>query len=472
MKRFAAFILVCLFIMSMALTGCGKVIKKPISSTITPSISKDAGNKISPEATPTVDPEDKIINIYSFTDEVYKCTNKFKELHPDFSYEFKSFCWAGTDGDYQTGLDQALAAGGADAPDIYCAEATFALKYTKGDMYQYAAPYKELGIDIDNLLKEADIAQYSVEIGTNPNGDIIGLDYKSNGGAFIYRRSIAKDVWNTDDPATIKDKIGPGLDKFFAAADELKAKGYGIVSGEGDIWHAVENSAKVGWLVNGKLHIDPEREKFFDYAKKLKEKGYSNNTQDWQNPWYADMKGKGKKQIFGFFGPVWLINYVMTGYSGGEKVGEGTYGDWAVCVPPAGFSWGGTWILANKDTKKKAAVGNIIKWITLDSSDTGLQYYCANGTLNSDGIKDTVASATVMKKSNGKLDFLDGQNIFDVFIPADKLATGTNKTEFDESINNIWRDQVHEYTSGKKTKERAISDFKQIVKKNLGIDAE
>ncbi len=472
MKRLPAFILACLFIMSMTLTGCGKVAKNPISPTITPTSSKDEGNKISPVATPTIDPDDKIINIYSFTDEVYKCATKFKELHPDFPYELKSYCWAGTDGDYQTGLDQGIATGGEDIPDIYCAESAFVLKYTKGAMYQHAAPYKELGIDVDNLLKEADIAQYSVDIGTNPDGKLIGLGYQSNGGAFIYRRSIARDVWNTDDPTVIKDKIGPGLDKFFVAAGELKAKGYGIVSGDGDLWHVVENSAKVGWVVDGKLHIDPEREKFLDYAKKLKDKGYTNNTVDWLDPWYADMQGKGKKEIFGFFGPAWLINYVLIDRSGGEKVGEGTYGDWAVCEPPAGFSWGGTWILANKDTKKKTAVGDIIKWITLDSSDSGLQYYCANGAMNSDGVKDVVASATVMKKANGKLDFLGGQNMFDVFIPASKLATGTNMTEFDLSINNFWLKQVHEYVAGHKTKKQAISDFKKTVKKELGIDAE
>ena len=60
-----------------------------------------------------------------------------------------------------------------------------------------------------------------------------------------YRRSIAKDVWGTDDPKTVAEKIGAGTnswDTFFSAAAELKAKGYGIVSGDGDIWHAVENS--------------------------------------------------------------------------------------------------------------------------------------------------------------------------------------------------------------------------------------
>jgi hypothetical protein len=370
-------------------------------------------------------------------------------------------------------LDQALVSGGADAPDIYCAESAFVLKYTQGDAAQFAAPYKDLGIEVDKLLDEADIAQYTVDIGTNSNGELVGLGYQATGGAFIYRRSIAEDVWGTDDPAVIKDKVGPGWDKFFTAAEQLRKKGYGIVSGDGDIWHPIEGASEKGWVVDGKLYIDPDREKFLDMAMKLKENDYHNDTRDWTDAWFADMKDAGEKPIFGFFGPAWLINYVMAGNSGGSKPGEGTYGDWAVCEPPVGFFWGGTWVLGNKDSKVKDAVGEVIEWITLDSSNTGLQYYWANGTLyGPGGTKDTVASGTVMEKSDGRLDFLGGQNMFDVFVPAGKFATGKNKHQYDETINIYWRDQVREYTAGNKSRSEAIASFKQQVKDNLDIAVE
>lgn len=61
------------------------------------------------------------------------------------------------------------AAGGADAPDLYCAEAAFILKYAQGDAAKFAAPYADLGIDIDADIAAADIAQYSVDIGTRPD---------------------------------------------------------------------------------------------------------------------------------------------------------------------------------------------------------------------------------------------------------------------------------------------------------------
>lgn len=469
MKRFIAFFLSCTFLVSTVLTGCSS------SGTKDSSGSSSAGESSSKEVAKEVtdDPNVKVINLWSFTDEVPKMLEKYKELHPDFPYEIKSTIIATTEGAYQPALDQALASGGADAPDIFCAEGAFVLKYTQGDAAKYAAAYKDLGIDVDNLLKEAEIAQYTVDIGTNPDGELAGLGYQATGGAFIYRRSIAKDVWGTDDPATIKEKIGPGWDKFFAAAADLKAKGYGISSSDGDMWHAVENSSEKGWIVDGKLNIDPKREAFIDYSKKLMDNDYHNDTRDWNDAWFADMKDAGAKKIFGFFGPAWLINYVLAGNSGGTKPGEGTYGDWAVCESPVGFFWGGTWVLANKDTKVPSAVGDIIKWITLDSSETGLQYLWANGTLNGPGgTKDTVASATVMKKSDGALEFLGGQNMFDVFVPAGEYANGKNLTQYDETINTYWRDQVREYTAGNKTREEAIATFKQNVADNLDVIVE
>lgn len=447
---------------------------KPAETTAPASDSEKPADKDEEEEKPA-DGEKTTLNIYAFTDEVPGMVKKYCEMNPDFAakYEIKETIVPTTDGLYQPALDQALLGGGKDAPDMYAAEAAFVLKYTQGDMAKYAAAYDDLGIDTAAKIAEAEIAQYSVDIGTNGDGKVVGLGYQATGGAFIYRRSIAKDAFGTDDPATIKSEIGPGWDKFFEAAEKLKAKGYGIVSGDGDMWHAVENSSESGWVDGNKLVIDAKREAFLDQSMQLMENNYHNNTQDWQEGWFSDMKGEGEKGIFGFFGPAWLINYTMGDNCGDDKATaerEGTWGDWAVCEPPVGFFWGGTWVLGNKDSANKEAVGDIIEWITLDTSETGLQYMWANGTYNDAGTKDSVASNVVMKKSNGEIDFLAGQNMFDVFVPANEFANGKNLTQYDESINSLWRDQVRQYTSGQKSREDALKDFKQAVADELGLD--
>ena len=465
MKKLLALLLCLVMVVSMA--ACGAKTEAPAAPAETPA---EAPAEAPAETGKTV------LNIWSFTDEVPKMIDRFMELNPEFAekYETNVTIIATTDGLYQPALDQALIGGGAEAPDLYCAEAAFILKYAQGDMAQYAAPYADLGIDVDADIKAADIAQYSVDIGTRPDdGAVVALGYQATGGAFIYRRSIAIDTFGTDDPAVVAEKIGAGSgnwDKFYEAAAELKAKGYGIISGDGDLWHAVENSSDAGWIVDGELTIDPKREAFLDLSKELKDKGYHNDTQDWQDAWFADMKGEGPQGIFGFFGPAWLINYTLAPNCGGTAVGEGTYGDWAICPPPVGFFWGGTWLLANNDSPNKDAVGEIIHWITLNCTEEGLQYMWANGTtFGEGGTKDCVASGTVMAMSNGELDFLGGQNMFDVFVPANQYANGKCLTQYDETINSKWRDQVRQYTAGEKTYDEAIAAFKQDVADNLDV---
>lgn len=459
MKRFIALSLICLFVLSVMLSGCdAKGDNTKNNPSATPAKQKDLE--------PTKALEEKIIKVWSYTSELPSALKKFTALHPDFGYEIQTTDVSTEDAGFQTYLDLALAAGGSDAPDIYVVESSYAVKYTQGEASGYAAAYKDLGIDVDNLLKEASIAQYSIDLGTNPEGKLVGLSYQSTAGAFIYRRSIAKDVWGTDDPTTIKATIGPGWDQFLAVAADLKAKGYAICSSSDDIWQAVNNTTNQPWVIGDKLFIDPKREEFIDLAMKLKENDYLNNTQSWTDEWYNDMKDGGKKKVFGYFGPSWLINYVIIPNSGGTTVGEGTYGDWAVCESPVGFYLGGAWVLANKNTKVKDGVAEIIKWITLDTSETGLQYLLANGKLES-GVKDAAASATVMKKSDCKIDFLGGQNLFDAYIPAGENANGKNRTKYDESINSFWLDQVREYTDGKKSREQAIADFKKQAADNL-----
>ncbi|MCQ2505601.1 MAG: ABC transporter substrate-binding protein [Lachnospiraceae bacterium] len=420
--------------------------------------------------------EDKEIYVMSFTNEVTGMVEtyvKAKGLDKE-GWTVKTNIVATDGGAYQTALDEALKAGGKEVPDIYGAEAAFVLKYTQGDFADFAGTYDNLGIKTTEEIKAAEIAKYAYEIGTRPSdGKIVALPYQSTGGAFIYNRDVAIATWGTDDPAEVAKKIGGGSgnwDQFWKAAEELKAKGFGIVSGDGDIWHPLENGSAKGWLVNGKLHIDPSRESLLDVSKKLKDNNYHNETQDWQEGWFADMAEIGPKKVLGFFGPAWLINYTMNEHSGD------TAGRWGVTTSPVGFSWGGTWVVAGKNVadNKKAIVADIIRWITLDTTKEGLQYQWAMGTYNggTGETKDTVCSNVVLKMANGETGFVGGQNMFEYFIPANVNARGDNMTQYDEKINNIWRDKVRAYVAGDLTRDQAIAEFKAQVKTDLGFDAE
>lgn len=418
--------------------------------------------------------EDKTtINLWSFTDEIIGMFNKYLELHPEVAEKVElNTTMINNDGDaYVNAIDLALADG---TVDIYGAEAAYVFKYAQGDASEYAASYEELGIDVEKAIADAEIAPYTVEIGTRPaDGKVVALGYQATGGAFIYRRSIAQAVWGSDDPAVVAEKIGAGSgnwDAFFTAAEEVKNAGYKMVSGKGDVWNVLEKAAETGWVVDGKLNIDPVRESYLDIAKQLKDNDYMNDTSAWGEAWFADMTKSGN--VLGFYGPAWLVNYTL-----GPNSGEGdnsSAGDWAVCAPNVGFFWGGTWLLAGKgaiaDPVKAEIVKGFIEWVTLDTSDEGLQYLWANGLMNENGTKDTVASGVVMAKSNGETAFLGGQNMFDEFIPANAYASGKSMTQYDSTINGSWDAAVGQYASGELSREEAIEEFKLDLSGKLEIE--
>ncbi|MGI6623781.1 MAG: extracellular solute-binding protein [Acetivibrionales bacterium] len=412
---------------------------------------------------------ENVITVYCDNGEIVKFIKKFQELYPDFGYEIEIYTEYGFGDENPDRVHDLVNGRWGVIPDIYSVAREDIYKFTKGSDHKFAVPFEELGPDVDKLVKEAEIAQYMIDACTNPEGKLVALGYQSTAGAFIYRRSIAKKVWGTDDPSVISGKIGPGWDKFMKAAAELKAKGYSICSGVLDIWKPIEMSSEQGWFRDGQLVIDPAREEFLDYAREMFEKGYTNNNNEawWTEEWLGGIRGEGEKEILGYFGPYWFSNFTMLYYCGGDRPGEGTYGDWAVCDPPAGFWNSGSVVMVNKNTKHRDAVAEIIRWLTLDASETGCQYLIARGELfNGDSFP---ASAAVMKKLSRKSDFLGGQDVFEACLSAVQHANRASLTEYDETINNIWLEEAEAYAEGRKTREQAIADFKQRVAEQLGL---
>ncbi len=429
------------------------------------------------------EPEEKVIRVMDYTDELLTLVQTYLDMHPELGYtvEMAYPHWATANYVYDEFLEDMLTGEYEVTPDIYALEAADVGTFIKGSMASYASTYDELGIPTDQMIQESRIAPYAVEVGTRPSdGAVVALPYTSDAGGFIYRRSIAKEVWGTDDPAVIQEKIGGGTgswEAFWTVAEELKQKGYAIVSGDGDLWYAMRNDMDAGWIVDDELYLSPEREAFLDVSKRLTDNGYSNGTVEWTDAWFADMSGLGEKEVFGFFGPAWFVSYTLTDSCGDSLLTEeyetGTYGDWAVCNAPVGFYQGGKWVAASKNVvkmEKKAVVADIIKWITLEYDENSLQYQSANGTFEPYlGAKQAVVSGKVMEIADGCADVVGGQNMFEYYKIANNQEMEVHITEYDSVIDLLWRNAVREYAQGKKSREEAIAGFKAAVKEKVDI---
>jgi hypothetical protein len=397
------------------------------------------------------------INLWSYSSEVFNFVSNYMRIHPEFSDKYKVVCYLYDSMTYQSMLNILLRKGGTDAPDIYVVECAFASDYTQGSMSEYAATYKELGIDVDAKIKDADIQQYIVDVGTR-NGEVVGLTYDNSAGLMIYNYAIAKKVFGTGDPDKIEEIFGAGsgnLDKFMEASAKLKSKGYSVVSGPSEVWNMCDSSATTPWVVNGDVNLAPERENYLDVGKQLVSNGWTPNSKNWTQEWYNDMSGN---KVFAYFEPAWFVNYTMQDHA--------KSGNWRVCTPPIGFYSGGNWILARKGTSQKEGVAELIEWMTLDTSKQGLQYSLASQK----GYVTPVSSNAVMSSLKGTLKFLNNQDMFPVIINSGKCVKVSSVQKYDYTISSIFNEYASKYFDGEyDDKQRVVSSFKSAVKDRINI---
>ena len=234
---------------------------------------------------------------------------------------------------YQNNLDENLLKQEEKAADekidLFLIEADYALKYVGTD---FAMPIADLGITEDELAN-----QYGYT-----------------------KDDVAKEVFGSDEPADIQAKFSD-WDAFVASAKELKDKGYQVVSSVNDTYRVYSNNVTSPWVVDGKINLDANIKKWVDDSKALVDAGYAGTHDLWSDDWSKGFYPEGK--VFAYFGPAWLIDFVMAADTEGSIAHAG---GWAATEGPQGFNWGGTWICAAAGTDNQELVADIMRKLTCD----------------------------------------------------------------------------------------------------------
>ena len=355
-KRFLS-LLLCTVMTTLALTGCGG--------------SKSAKVETDPNK------QGKVLNIYCWNTEFQDRFEYFKKsgkLPSDVKVNF--VITPNENNAYQNALDAALLkqneAAADDKIDMFLIEADYALKYVNSD---YTLNVKDIGLTDKDL---SDMYQYTKDIASTSKGELKAVTWQATPGLFAYRRSIAKDVLGTDDPDKVQEALST-WDKFNSVAEKANAKGYKMLSGYDDAYRVFSNNVSKPWVdKNNKIQIDDNLMKWVEQTKTYTEKGYNNKSSLWDSTWAADQGPKGK--VFGFFYSTWGINFTLLGNSlatpvkegGKEEVGNGIYGDYAVCEGPQSYYWGGTWLCAAAGTDNANLVKDIMQTLCCNK-DTMVQ---------------------------------------------------------------------------------------------------
>ena len=410
--------------------------------------------------------EGKVINIYSWNDEF---RTRLEAVYP----EVESTSEDGTvttlkdgteihwiinpnqDGVYQQKLDEALLnqadAAADDKVDIFLSETDYVFKYTDADA-NVAMPLTDLGIDPDTEL--ADQYEFTKTTASDQNGVQRGSTWQCCPGLLVYRRDIAKDVFGTDDPQKVGEKV-KDWDTLKATAEELKEKGYYTFASYADTFRLYGNSIDEPWVESGDTVVKVNQN-IMDWVNDSKEwldAGYFDSTVkgQWNDDWNKAMSSSSK--VFAFLFPAWGIDFTLNPNWDGEE------GAWAVTNPPQEYNWGGSYIHACTGTDNPEHVKDIILSLTADKDNLlkiSKDYLDYTNTVS--GMQEAAQSDEFAS------DFLGGQNAYEYYAPVAENIQIAPLSAYDQGCVELIQNSFSDYFQGNVDFDRAKENFETAIK--------
>lgn len=390
--------------------------------------------------------EGKVLTIYAWNDEFQKIFQKYYKVPDGITVN-----WVinpSADGVYQQKLDDALLnqdkAAADDKIDIFLAEADYILKYVDSD---YTKNVADIGFS-----NASTIYNYTAEACTDSNGVQKGMSFQCCPAGLIYRRSIAKEVIGSDDPAVVQEALS-SWDKFDEVASKAKYLGYYMTPSFAETYRTFSNNVTSPWVdADGNVSVDPQIKAWIKQTKDYMDKGYTLEAGIWDDEKNAHMFKDGKAMCF--FGPAWYYNFSMGNVKDQKKDADGnvvdetygernTVGDWGLCVGPQSYSWGGTWLLAGAQTDNPELVKDIFN--AFQSNEKILKQMVE---IDSQFVNNTAVNDSYTSNPDFGNEILGGQNDWAIFADGAKNIQLKYSTGYDQLLNEKLQDNLKDYFKG------------------------
>ena len=358
---------------------------------------------------------------------------------------------------YQTKLDEALlnqeSASADEKIDLFLVEADYARKYTNSDATMNIA-------DLNGVADAtADQYDYTKEVVSDAEGNVKGVSWQACPGLIAYRRSIAKDVLGTDDPEKVQEALAD-WDKFAETAKKMADKGYKMLSGYDDTFRPFYNNDAAPFVEDDKtINIDKNIMEWVKMTKEYTDNGWNNKTSLWAEDWNKD-QGKDSK-VFCIPACTWEIDFTLTGNADPDQTKDpekSAWGDYAVCVGPVSWCWGGTWLTAAAGTDNTDLVSDIMIKMTTDP-----EILKKIATEKGDFVNSQSVIADLAENYEGN-DFLGGQNHYALL--SDSAANLSLKiaSAYDQGIIETMQSAMKDYYDGNADLDKAKANFETAIK--------
>ena len=425
MKKLLAILLAALMLMSVV--GCAK-----------------KAEEAAPEKA-----QGKVFNIYAWNEEFKGFFEKYYTVPEGVTVNW--IINPSDNGVYQQKLDEALKnqanAKDDDKIDLFLAEADYIGKYVNSG---YTMDVTSFGFKNASTQYE-----YTIKAASDDKGVCKGVSFQCCPAAVIYRKSIAKDVLGTDDPAEVQKAIDT-WEKFDAVAAKAKEKGYYMTASFAETFRAFSNNCTMPWVdANNNLQFDPQITAWMDQTENYIKNGYTLTAGVWDTEKTNQMFKDGKTMCF--FGPAWYYNFCMNNAMDPEK---GCVGDWCIVKGPQAYFWGGTWLLAATGSDNTEMLKDIFETFTINEDVCTKLVQNENQFPNNTKIVDKFAKDS----SYGNTAILDGQNDIAVFAELAKDIKWENHTNYDQLLNEGLQNKLQEFYNGSVDKDTAMKNFYNYVK--------
>ena len=345
--------------------------------------------------------------------------------------------------------------------DLFATEIGFTMQFLDTDLVM---DVRELGFTDEHL---SNMFEYTLQAATGNDGVLRGVAWEANPGLFVYRRSIAKEVFGTDDPEIIQGYL-QDWDAFNDAAEALYAHGHQIVAGPNDAFRTFSNNIANPWVnENSEIIIDPNMMLWVDQTVDFIERGFLRpGVGLWSGEWAQGVNpGPDQTAVFGYFHAPWGINFVMAGQSldvqeqdgGVAEFGNGTFGDWAAVPGPEGFFWGGKWIHAAAASEHQDLIADIMHQMTTNEDNLRTFTNEFSDFVNNRTVVDEIAN------SDFGAAFLGGQNHIELLAEAVDTIDISWVGAFDERVISVFGASFSDYFEGIISREEALDNFFEVV---------
>ncbi len=331
---------------------------------------------------------------------------------------------------YTTYLDMVLASG-EDVPDVFACDLDWGRNYICSDN---TIPVAELGITGDDV---SQMYRYTFQYGTDNNGSLKALAWQCCPSVVFYNRTVAQQTLGVSEPAQVAQYFW-SWDAVKTTANMVHYNSNGqckIVVGWDEMYRSAVSGAT--WFgADGQPVLGSTQCDFMDLAKYLTDNNLTFDAIMWSDAWNSHAMDNS---VLSYWGPLWLGKFSL-GFEASEWNNNPTAGNWGVVPAPQGYMWGGTFAMASKYCKDKAAAGNLLRDICCDTTNL------TNMALKGEFVNNAAVMESMINNSAWNLDMLSGQNPVAYLIQSAQSAVYSS--DLTNNLSGAFYDTLGAYVYG------------------------